>query len=76
MTLICSNCGEKRTVETIPEVKKVVWEGWRAVGDAEYCPECSRTWKDRNGREIPSSETSSYWRIRAFMAGRFEEGEE
>lgn len=72
MTLICSNCGAKRYV-AITEAVQAVRDGWKVVGDAAYCPECSRTWKDRNGREIPSSETSSYWRIRAFMAGHFEE---
>lgn len=70
MTLVCSNCGEKRTVETIPEAEQAVRDGWKVVGDAEYCPECSRTWKDRNGREIPSSETGSYWRIRALMVAK------
>jgi len=57
----------------ISEAKKAVGEGWRTVGNAAYCPECVKTWKDRNGREIPSNESGSYWRIRAFMAGYFEE---
>lgn len=74
MTLICSNCGAKRYV-AISEAKKAVGEGWRTVGNAAYCPECSRTWKDRNGREIPPSESGSYWRIVALMAARFEDFE-
>lgn len=69
MTLICSNCGAKRYV-AISEAKKAAGEGWRTVGDAAYCPECSRTWKARNGREIPSSEPGSYWRIMALMAAK------
>lgn len=74
MTLMCSNCGEEKTVETILEVTKVIEDGWRTVGDANYCPECSRTWKDRNGREIPSSETGSYWMVlRIYMAEYLEE---
>ena len=52
---------------TIPEAEQVVREGWRVVGDAEYCPECSRTWEDRNGREIPSSETISFIKMATLM---------
>ena len=67
MTLICSNCGEKRAVMTISEADQAVREGWKVVGDAEYCPECSRTWEDRNGREIPSNETISYIKMATLM---------
>lgn len=49
----CSNCGEHRMIpqsyETMGEMYLV---GYRAVGDALYCPNCVKSWKERNGGEF------------------------
>ena len=49
----CSNCG---FIKTIPNVLRIiddtVEEGWGSFGHALYCPECTRTWHERNNTEM------------------------
>lgn len=52
MQIQCSNCGlikgfrfsEKQTASLIQD-------GWNSFGSALYCPICSGTWAERNGRD-------------------------
>jgi hypothetical protein len=54
--LICSNCGQKEeTADDMDSVFATAVKGWRATPGAMYCPECVRTWKDRNGTEMPTN---------------------
>ena len=64
----CSNCGyhfEVSPMLGIPE--GMYYNGYRAVGDALYCPDCVKTWKDRNGEEFdkqyanPSKQFANWW---------------
>lgn len=51
----CSNCGKKFVTRPIPGVPDGMYgRGCRAVGDAFYCEDCVKTWKDRNGEEFDS----------------------
>ena len=49
----CSNCNnayKTRAIVGIPHGMFLL--GCRAVGDAFYCEDCVKTWKDRNGKEF------------------------
>lgn len=52
MQIQCSNCG---TIVEFPYLRRVmgkfVREGWNSYGSALYCPECSRTWAQRNSKD-------------------------
>lgn len=49
--LICSCCGAGKTVDyTVTDILKAVNEGWDSFGDALYCPDCVKTWEERNGK--------------------------
>lgn len=48
----CSNCGKHFMVTPDPEMTKVMYvAGYRATG-VPYCPDCVKTWKDRNRKEF------------------------
>ena len=64
----CSNCGfhfEIRPILGVPD--GMYYNGYRAVGNALYCPDCVKSWKDRNGREFdedienPSKQFANWW---------------
>ena len=62
--LICSNCGQKEEIaDDMDSVIATVVKGWRSTPGAMYCPECVKTWKDRNGSEMPSNEINTFWAI-------------
>lgn len=50
----CSCCGKSFYTIAFPGVPEVMFfnEGYRANGDALYCPECVKTWQERNGAEF------------------------
>ena len=45
----CSNCG--RVMKSESEPYKLFEQGYRATG-VGYCPDCVKTWKERNGAEF------------------------
>ena len=76
MFIQCSCCGyhwETSPMLGIPE--GMYYNGYRAVGDALYCPDCVKTWKDRNGEEFdnqyknPSKMFANWWNnnVNAFV---------
>ena len=49
----CSNCGEHRMIPQSYETEGEMYlVGYRAVGDVLYCPNCVKSWKERNGKEF------------------------
>lgn len=50
----CSNCGKCFTTIAFPGVPEAMFfdEGYRANGDALYCPDCVKTWEERNGAKF------------------------
>ena len=49
----CSNCGKTYPVRPMVGIPHGLFSlGFRAVGDAFYCDDCVRTWKERNGKEF------------------------
>lgn len=47
----CSNCGKWEKTGTMVGVPEGMYTlGYRAVGDAIYCPDCVKTWAERNGK--------------------------
>lgn len=51
----CSRCGNHRMISNkkVEYTVEVIKEGWNSFGTALYCPECSKTWKKRNGENRP-----------------------
>ena len=48
----CSNCGQRGVAIPFPGIpESMFFEGFRAHGDVLYCPDCVKTWKERNGAE-------------------------
>lgn len=51
--LRCSNCGDCRELtSTVDDTVDSVKEGWGSYSTNLYCPQCSRTWKERNFTEM------------------------
>lgn len=49
----CSNCGKRFVTSVIPGVPQgMYYSGCRVFGDAFYCENCVKTWKERNGKEF------------------------
>lgn len=49
----CSNCGKMFESSPIPGVPQgMYYSGCRVVGNAFYCKDCVKTWKERNGKEF------------------------
>ena len=49
--ITCSCCGKHRTIsnENVEYTVNTIQDGWNSFGSALYCPECSKTWRERNG---------------------------
>jgi len=48
----CSNCGaHEQTPAGVGIPEGMFYLGYRAHGDVLYCPDCVKTWKERNGME-------------------------
>lgn len=55
MRVTCSSCGNSEDIKP-NEITDAVLRGWGSYGSALYCPECSRTWDERNkGRPMASA---------------------
>lgn len=50
MEISCSNCGKSKKFRySVSNVLCAVYnQGWSSCGAALYCPECSKTWDERN----------------------------
>lgn len=49
----CSNCGKRFATSAIVGIPQgMYYNGCRVVGNAFYCEDCVRTWKERNGKEF------------------------
>ena len=50
----CSNCGKRRRISNkkVEYTVNAIKEGWGSFGSAIYCPECSKTWSDRNEKPM------------------------
>lgn len=49
----CSNCGKRFVSSAIVGVPQgMYYSGCRVVGDAFYCEDCVKSWKERNGKEF------------------------
>ena len=47
----CSNCGKVEKVSAMVGIPHGMFAlGYRAVGDALYCPDCVSSWAERNGK--------------------------
>lgn len=49
----CSNCGKHETTSAMVGISDGMYAlGYRAVGNALYCPDCVKSWAERNGEEF------------------------
>ena len=53
MRLICSCCGRSDTIKPLGwNVSDLLDKGWRSYSSNPYCPECSKTWHERNDKPL------------------------
>jgi hypothetical protein len=53
--ITCSNCGAHENIGP-SKITDAVLRGWGSYGSALYCPECTKTWDERNkGRPMASA---------------------
>lgn len=63
ITLQCSNCGNSRNVRnSMKSAMKCVEDGWGSFGSAFYCPNCVKTWDERNNKPL-SGKNDTFVRI-------------
>ena len=59
MRITCSNCGMSVCFRTTTgNVRKYIKAGWGSFGSALYCPECTKTWYERNTHELASEKNT------------------
>lgn len=65
----CSNCGkQKRLKNTVDYTVAFIKLGWGSCGSALYCPECSKSWSERNGdRPMGDDKNTFYVIMQKFM---------
>ena len=63
--IMCSCCGNHETVSNrkVSNSVDLIKRGWGSCGSALYCPECSRTWKERNGDRPMADERNTFFVI-------------
>jgi len=62
MKIYCSRCGTSETVSrSVDGVKSKTKKGWRTYGGVIYCPECVKSWKERNSKELNTAEETNTW---------------
>lgn len=56
--ITCSCCGAHRRISNkkMEYTVNAIKAGWGSYGSALYCPKCSRTWEQRNGKERPMAD--------------------
>lgn len=54
INITCSNCGRHRRISNkkVEYTVRAIKQGWNSFGSALYCPECVRSWHDRNNTEL------------------------
>lgn len=65
INIMCSCCGNHETVSNrkISTTVDLIKRGWGSCGSALYCPECTRTWKERNGDRPMGDERNTFFVI-------------
>lgn len=61
MQISCSCCGHRSRKYTFDAARQILSKapdeiiraGWDSFGSAYYCPDCARTWEERNGKDRP-----------------------
>ena len=73
----CSNCGKRFVASPIPEMpQEMYYSGCRVVGNAFYCGDCGKAWKERNGESFdkqisnPKKQLSDWWNRQAVLKNR------
>lgn len=64
----CSNCGQRFVTSAMAGVPQgMYYSGCRAVGNAFYCEDCVKTWKEKNGEDFdkqisnPKKQFANWW---------------
>lgn len=63
--IMCSCCGNHEPVSNrkVSNSVDLIKRGWGSCGSALYCPECTRTWKERNGDRPMADERNTFFVI-------------
>lgn len=69
ITITCSNCGKHRRISNkkVKYAINAIKAGWGSYGRALYCPECSKTWDERNHGRPMAPEKNTFYVITEHM---------
>lgn len=76
--IMCSCCGNHETVSNrkVSNSVDLIKRGWGSCGSALYCPECTRTWKERNGDRPMADERNTFFVILNLFMDALREAQE
>ena len=59
--ITCSRCGNTRRISTNQpnRIRNAINAGWGSYGNALYCPNCSKTWHERNTKPMADAVNTS-----------------
>lgn len=63
VSIQCSRCGKIRKISNakVEYTVDAIKEGWGSFGSALYCPECTKTWSERNpDRPMPGEKNTFF----------------
>lgn len=61
MQIQCSRCGKIKSFRyTVLNTMKLIDEGWGSYGRVLYCPECTKTWNERNDKPMAGAMNTAH----------------
>lgn len=73
--IMCSNCGATGKISPwMPSLFRAVDDGWGSYGSALYCPKCTSTWEERNGKDRPMADERNTFRVMSEFLRRAADG--
>ena len=75
--IMCSCCGnhQKLSNERISDTADLIHSGWGSYGSSLYCPECSKSWQERNDDRPMADERNTFFLIMKLFLEEKQRGE-
>ena len=69
INIYCSCCGNRRGVSNkkVEYTINAIKQGWGSCGSALYCPECSKSWRERNNKPMADERNTFFVIMSVFM---------
>lgn len=65
----CSCCGNRRRISSkkMEYTVNAIKQGWGSFNSALYCPECSKSWRERNNKPMADEKNTFFVIMSVFM---------